>query len=99
MFINPDLATQLALQHQRQMIEQASQQQRLQCGGIAPSAPGVTAAPAPAGRLRRLAATVLTLPARSRAAVAGASRRSAPGVARRAGGAMERDESPRTRSG
>jgi hypothetical protein len=99
MFMNPDLATQLALQQQRQMIEQASHHQRLQRGGIAPSAPGVTAAPAPAGRLRRRAAPVLTLLARSHAAATAASRRSVRGVARRAGAAMERDESPRTRSG
>jgi len=95
MFMNPDLATQLTLQQQRQMIEQASHHQRLQRGGRAPSAPDITAAQSSAGRLRRLAAPALTLLARSRAAVAGASRRSA----RRAGAAMERDESPRTRSG
>jgi hypothetical protein len=56
MFINPDLATQLARQQQRQLLTQAGQHQHRQHGGLAPTTGDVTAAPAPARRLRRLAA-------------------------------------------
>jgi hypothetical protein len=70
MFMNPDLGTQLARQQQRQMLAAA---ERRQHGGIIPSTPGTTAAPAPVMRLRRLAAVIGVLLAWARAARRAAS--------------------------
>jgi hypothetical protein len=72
MFMNPNLATQLAHEHQRQMLAQASQQQlRHQHGYPAPRTEGLAARVA-----RRLAAAI------ARAGVAAAQ---APGAVWRAG--------------
>jgi len=53
MFINPNLATRLAREHQRELLAQASQRQLRRRHRPAPGAPGVTA------RItRRLAAAI-----------------------------------------
>jgi len=74
MFMNPDLATQLARQQQRQMLTEASHHQRDQHGGMAPRTPG-----AATRIIRRLAAAITS---------AGVPSAQAPGTIRTARGRL-----------